>query len=99
MSREQNTSGAACFITLAGRDYPVPHQVLAHINNLTAGVMGSTCLIGEAMRIGNEAVDLIEEICHAETLLAPEQLHRLKQIVSERNAIRAATMRRRAGEF
>lgn len=98
MSPESLNTDSACFITVGGRDYPVPHQVLAHINDLSAGVMGSTCLIGEAMRVGNEAVDLIEEICHAQVGLAPAQAMRAKQLISQRSGIRAVAMRRRAGE-
>lgn len=88
----------ACTLEVGGREFPVAVEVLEHVNKLQSGVLGSVCLIGEATRIGNAAVDLLEELVHAGYPMTAGQKFEAEALIQQRNGIRAATLRRRGAD-
>lgn len=88
----------ACTLEVGGREFPVAVEVLEHVNKLQSGVLGSLCLIGEATRIGNAAVDLLEELVHAGHPMTAGQRIDAQHLIEQRNGIRAVTLRRRTAD-
>lgn len=88
----------SCELPIGESTFEVPPEVANHVNDLRTGVLGSVCLIGEATRIGNEAVDVLEELVNAAHFMTAGQLVRCKELIRQRNGIRAAALQRRAGE-
>lgn len=88
----------SCELPIGEKTFEVPTEVANHVNDLRAGVMGSACLIGEAMRIGNEAVDVLEELVNAAHFMTAGQLARCNELIRQRNGLRATALHRRKGE-
>lgn len=88
----------SCELPVDGQTFEVPVPVASHVADLRDSMRGSVVVVGEAMRLCNESVDLVEELVNAAHVMTAGQLARCHELIRQRNGLRAAALHRRKGE-